>query len=207
MDRRSLIAFIAIVFFGDISVLSLPFLHGTYEDLGYTWFTDVWGFGAWVNYNRVDNDMTTKGMFSDLVGYSAVIISFLVISLVMITVCTFFLGRNRWRNNALQRSAGGAVSLFSLIGLIAVILFAIYHINNSESYMKYFIGFYVAIIFFSFVFLGGLKNMIFPNQIPKPIITPPPTQEKFLPKKEKDEKRSKLFEYIDEIDDSSKEEY
>ena len=207
LDRRSLIVFIAIVFFGDITILSVPFLHGTYEDFGYTWFTDIWGFGAWINYNRIDNDMSTSGSFHDLVGYSAVIISFLIISLVMITVSTFFLGKNRWRSNTLQKSAGGAVSLFSLVGLTAVILFAFYHNNYNESYMKYFIGFYVAIIFFSFVFLVGLKNIVFPNQIPKPIITPPPSQEKFLPEKQKDEKRSKLFDYIDEIDDSSKEEY
>jgi len=206
-DRWTLIAFIAFVFLGDITILSIPFLHGAYEDLGYTWFTDIWGFGTWVNYNRIDTDMTTSGSFRDLVGFSAVIIAFLFISIVMITVSIFFLGKNRWRNETLQRSAGGSVSLFAVIGLISVILFAIYHKNNSESYMTYFAGFYIALIFFSLVFLGGIKNIFITNQLSKPIITPPPTKEELLPEDKKDEKRSKLFDYIEEIDETAKEEY
>lgn len=204
LDSWTLIALIAIVFLGDISILATPFLHGTYEDLGYTWFIDIWGFGGWVNYNRVDNDMTTTGMFSDLTGFSVVIILFLFISLIVITVSVFFLGRNKWRSNTLQKSAGGSISFFSLMGLMAVILFAVYHNNNSETHMKYSGGFYIAIIFYSFVFFAGLKNIIFPNQLRKPKITSPPTQEKLISEEVKDEKRSKLFDYIEKIDDSAK---
>ena len=207
LDRWTLIALIAIVFLGDISILATPFLHGTYEDLGYTWFKDIWGFGGWVHYNRVDNDLTTQGRFTDLPGFSALIISFLFISLIMITISVFFLGRNIWRSNALQRFAGGSILLFSLIGIITVILFAVYHSSYSEAYMNYTGGFYIAIIFYSFMFFAGLKNIIFPNQLKRPKITPPPTQEELIPEEEKDEKRSKLFEYIEKIDETAREDY
>jgi hypothetical protein len=151
--------------------------------------------------------MTTQGIYYDLNGYSVAIFALLIVSLAMITIFTFFLGRNRWRNKALQRSAGGTISLFSLIGILTVILFAVYHINYSEPYMRYSGGFYLAIIFYTFTFFGGMKNIFLTNQISKPVITPPPSQEELLPEEEKDEKRSKLFDYIEEIDETAKDDY
>jgi len=139
----------------------------------------------------------------ELEGFTALLISILIISLVMITVCTFFLGRNRWRSNALQKTVGGVISFFALTGLTFVILFANYHNRFSESYMIYSGGFYIAIIFFTFVFFGGMKNVLFPTQLNEPKRISKPKKEKFS---EKDKKRSKLIGYIEEIDETAKEE-
>ncbi len=209
-DRRTLIVLFCIVVLGNIMILSIPSSWRNFDVGGESMIENIWIFGAWNQYNRLDPESAyaDSGIFRDLPNYSVVIFIFIIISTVFLFCSAFFLGKNRWRSNTLQRIAGIVFSAAAIIGLTSVLMFRSFYRLTYYPDMDFYIAYYVGLVYFPIAFIGGLRSLFFPSQLPKPVITPGPEQEGILMDEEKkDKKRRKFFKQIDYIEEVAKDDY
>ncbi|MCK5046307.1 MAG: hypothetical protein KAS22_06990 [Candidatus Heimdallarchaeota archaeon] len=209
-DRRTLIVLFCIVILGNIMILSIPCSWRNFDVGGESMIENIWIFGAWNQYNRLDPDSANadSGTFRDLPNYSVVIFIFIIISTVFLFCSAFFLGKNRWRNNTLQRIAGIIFSAAAIVGLASVLMFRSFYRLTYFPDMDFYLAYYVGLVYFPIAFIGGLRSLFFPSQLPQPVITPGPEQEGILMDEEKkDKKRRKLFKQIDYIEEVAKDDY
>lgn len=209
-DRRTLIVLFCIVILGNIMILSIPSSWRTFDTGGESMIENIWIFGAWNQYNRLDpdSDYADSGTFQDLPNYSVLIFINISTSVLLLSGSVFFLGKNRWRSNKLQRVAGIIFSVAAIIGLTSVLMFRSFYRLTYYPDMDFYIAYYVGLVYFPIAIIGGLRSIFFPSQLPKPVITPGPEQEGILMDEEKkDKKRRKLFKQIDYIEEVAKDDY
>lgn len=209
-DRWTLIILFCIVLLGNAMIFGIPCSWRTFTAGTESMIENIWIFGAWQQYNRLDpaSIYADGGTFRTLPNYSIVIFIFIVISAVFLFCSAFFLGKNKWRSNKLQRIAGIVFSISAIIGLASVLMFRSFYRLTYYPDMDFYIAYYVGLVYFPVAFLGGLRSAFFPTQLPKPVITPGPEQEGILMDEEKkDKKRRKLFKQIDYIEEVAKDDY
>ena len=209
-DRWTLIVLFCLVLLGNIMILSIPCSWRTYTEGTEQMTENIWIFGGWQQYNRLDpeSEYNNAGTFRELPNYNVGILVLIIISVIFLFFSAFFLGRNRWRSNTLQRIAGIVFSIAAVIGLTSVLLFRSFYRTIYYPDIDFYIAYFVGLVYFPIAFLGGLRSVFFPSQIPKPIITPGPEQEGVLMDEEKkDKKRRKLFQEIEYIEEVAKDEY
>ena len=64
-DRRMLIVLLCIVFLGNFIIIGVPYSWRTYDENGESMIENIWIFGAWNRYNRLD----PQSEFADAGGY------------------------------------------------------------------------------------------------------------------------------------------
>lgn len=209
-DRWTLIILFCIVLLGNAMIFGIPCSWRTFTAGTESMIENIWIFGAWQQYNRLDpaSIYADGGTFRTLPNYSIVIFIFIVISAVFLFCSAFFLGKNKWRSNTLQRIAGMVFSISAIIGLASILMFRSFYRLTYYPDMDFYIAYYVGLVYFPIAFIGGLRSIFFPSQLPKPVITPGPEQEGILMDEEKkDKKRRKLFKQIDYIEEVAKDDY
>ena len=209
-DRRTLIVLFCIVVLGNIMILGIPCSWRTFDAGSESMIENIWIFGAWNQYNRLDPDSiyADSGGFQSLPNYSVLIFIFVITSILLLSSSVFFLGKNKWRSNKLQRIAGIVFSVAAIVGLSSVLMFRSFYRLTYYPDMDFYIAYFVGLVYFPIAFIGGLRSILFPSQLPKPVITPAPEQEGLLLDEEKkDKKRRKLFQQIEYIDEVAKDDY
>jgi hypothetical protein len=209
-DRRTLVVLFCIVLLGNAMIFGIPCSWRTFTAGSESMIENIWIFGAWRQYNRLDPESVyaDSGTFRTLPNYSVAIFILIVISAVFLFSSAFFLGKNKWRSTKLQRIAGIIFSVSAIIGLVSVLMFRSFYRLTYFPDMDFYIAYYVGLVYLPLAILGGLRSVFFPTQLAKPVITPGPEQEGLLMDEEKkDKKRKKLFQHIDYIEEVAKDDY
>jgi len=209
-DRWTLIILFCIVLLGNSMIFGTPFSWRTFTAGTESMIENIWIYGRWHQYNRLDSNSiyADYGTFRTLPNFNVWILVFVIISAVFLFSSAFFLGKNKWRSNKLQRIAGIVFSAAAIIGLTSILMFRSFYRLSYYPDMDFYIGYYVGLVYFPIAFIGGLRSLFFPSQLLKPVITPGPEQEGILMDEEKkDKKRRKLFKQIDYIEEVAKDDY
>ena len=210
-DKRYIIIMMAVVVFASIAVALVPTTYNQWDEGTINWHRSSWFYGGYFQYDRIpDNDIDNiYGQYSSADGFSLAIPILMGIALVLPSISVFFIGKNRWQSFTFQRIFASLITLGSIMGIISTVLFGIFSVKQTaDPYMTLYIGFYVSAVYFGLLFIASLLPIITSNQIPKPKITPPPPQEGELMDEEKKlKKKRKLFEHLEEIEETADEEY
>ncbi|NHJ32848.1 MAG: hypothetical protein FK732_08295 [Asgard group archaeon] len=209
-DRWTLIVLFCIVLLGNSMVFAIPCSWRTFTAGSEAMIENIWIFGGWRQFNRLDPDSiyTDSGTFRTLPNYSIAILILVIVSAILLFSSAFFLGKNKWRSNTLQRIAGMVFSASAIIGLTSILMFRSFYRLTYYPDMDFYIAYYVGLVYFPLAFIGGLRSIFFPSQLPKPVITEGPEQEGLLMDEEKKyKKRRKLFQQIEYIEEVAKDDY
>lgn len=210
-DKTYITIMMLAIIFTSICIGFIPFTNSIWDEGDITWHKFTWSCGGWHQYDRIDdNEYEDSYGFYDLTdGYSAVITTLFIIAIVLPFIAVFFIGKNRWQSFIFQRVFGSIITLGAIAGILATIFFGLFYMKQTvDPYMELYIGFFVSSIYYPCLFIMSIKPIITSNQIPKPVITPPPPQEGQLsPEEKKDAIRRQLFHHVDDIKEDIKEDY
>ncbi len=202
---------LAAIIFTSICIGAVPFTHSNWNDGNVTWHRSTWSVGAWFQYDRIDDNEydNFSGIYDSTDGYSIAIVILFAIAIILPFIAVFFIGKNRWQSFTFQRIFASMITVGAIAGVLATIFFGLFYGKQTvDPNMKFYIGFYIAAIYYPCLLVMSIKPIITSNQIPKPVITPPPHQEgQLLPQKKKDVIRRQLFQHVDDIKEEIKEEY
>ncbi|MFW9922392.1 MAG: hypothetical protein ACFFDW_03785 [Candidatus Thorarchaeota archaeon] len=203
-DKTYIIILMALIIFLNIAILVIPFTFSVFDKSGVTWNRTIWFYGAWFEFDRIEETQDFGGIWTDLPGYSVAIGIIILVAIVFTTVAIFFTGKNKWRNPTIQRIGAIFVETGAILGFIGTMLFWRFgQIQTFDLTMQYYIGFYVAVIYFPLIMVLNFRSIIVSNQLPKPKETPPPSQEGILMDEgKKIRKKRQLFKHIDDIQEA-----
>ncbi|MHA1155306.1 MAG: hypothetical protein ACTSQK_04285 [Candidatus Heimdallarchaeota archaeon] len=208
-DKTYITIMLVAIFFCSICIGFIPFTNSIWDDGAITWHKFTWSIGGWYQYDRIDDNAFDNigGFYDSTDGYSVAIIILFLIAIALPLIAVFLIGKNKWQSFTFQRVFASIIALGAVAGILATIFFGLFYSKQTvDPTMKFYIGFYIAAIYYPCLLIASIKPIVTSNQKPKPVITPGPPQEgQLFPEKKKDAMRRQLFHHVDDIKEEIKE--